>query len=115
MNVETTSSAGPRGGTDLNQVTIWATLTDDTPRTITALLNDPRTDDDTHRPTPAQDTISHSGPGPITPVTADKAASGELVMTDWTSARQQRLPGPRPLTVVTHSLAMSAGRHSWRA
>jgi DNA invertase Pin-like site-specific DNA recombinase len=35
---------------DDNQVTIWATITADTPRTITALLNDPRTDDDTGQP-----------------------------------------------------------------
>ena len=37
---------------DMDQVTIWATLTEDTPRTIAALLEDPRTDDDTAaRPT----------------------------------------------------------------
>jgi len=32
---------------DTDQVTIWATLTEDTPRTIAALLEDPRTDNDT--------------------------------------------------------------------
>ena len=38
---------------DMDQVTIWATLTEDTPRTIAALLEDPRTDDDTAaHPTP---------------------------------------------------------------
>ena len=31
---------------DQHQVTIWATLTSDTPRTTTALLDDPRTDPD---------------------------------------------------------------------
>ena len=40
-------------GTDQHQATIWATLTDDTPRTITALLADPRTDSDT-QPAPRQ-------------------------------------------------------------
>jgi site-specific DNA recombinase len=58
---------------DTNQVTIRAVLTEDTPGTIAALLNDPRTDDDTgHQPappasqTPAQDTVSQLGRG--TPV-----------------------------------------------
>jgi DNA invertase Pin-like site-specific DNA recombinase len=38
---------------DMNQVTIWATLTEDTPRTIAALLEDPRTGNDTAaRPAP---------------------------------------------------------------
>ncbi len=56
---------------DMNQVTIWATLTDNTPGTIAALLNDPRTDDDT--PAPARNgTVSHLGSGPIAPGTADK-------------------------------------------
>jgi hypothetical protein len=31
----------------MKQVTIWATITDDTPGTIAALLDDPRTDSDT--------------------------------------------------------------------
>jgi hypothetical protein len=35
---------------DMHQVTIWATLTDDTPRTVSALLTDPRTDSDTRPP-----------------------------------------------------------------
>ena len=50
---------------DTDQVTIWATLTSDTPRTIDALINDPRTDDGTGQPatpsnsqTPAQAPIS---------------------------------------------------------
>jgi hypothetical protein len=30
----------------MKQATIWATITDDTPRTIAALLDDPRTDSD---------------------------------------------------------------------
>jgi hypothetical protein len=58
---------------DTDQVTIWATLTGDAPRTIDALLNDPRTDDDTGQPatppngqTPAQAPISQLGQG--TPV-----------------------------------------------
>jgi hypothetical protein len=55
---------------DQDQVTIWASLTDDTPRTIAALLQDPRTDSDTDPATPAQDTFSHSAPAPIAPVTA---------------------------------------------
>ncbi len=37
---------------DMHQVTSWATLTDDTPGTITALLADPRTDSDTGTPAP---------------------------------------------------------------
>jgi hypothetical protein len=41
---------------DMDQVTIRASITEDTPRTIAALLADPRTDDDTsHAP----------GPGPV--------------------------------------------------
>jgi site-specific DNA recombinase len=49
-----------------HQVTIRASLTQDTPRTIAALLADPRTDDDTwHGPTPPARTtpapVSHSG------------------------------------------------------
>jgi hypothetical protein len=46
---------------DKNQVTIWATLTDNAPRTITALLTDPRTDSDTGTATPARTrfTIQH--------------------------------------------------------
>jgi hypothetical protein len=31
----------------MKQATIWATITDDTPGTIAALLTDPRTDNDT--------------------------------------------------------------------
>jgi hypothetical protein len=58
---------------DMDQVTIRASITEDTPRTIAALLNDPRTDDDTsHTPTtgpaPCLAAVSHSGPGPITDV-----------------------------------------------
>jgi site-specific DNA recombinase len=57
---------------DDHQVTIRASLTEDTPRTIAALLADPRTDDDTWHPTPAPGNtapppaISQSGQG--TPV-----------------------------------------------
>jgi site-specific DNA recombinase len=58
---------------DTDQVTIWATITADTPRTIAALLNDPRTNDDTSQhptppasETPAQAPISQLGRG--TPV-----------------------------------------------
>jgi hypothetical protein len=41
-------------------------LTDDTPpRTINALLTDPRTDSDTGSPAPGQDTIYHSAPAPV--------------------------------------------------
>jgi hypothetical protein len=50
---------------DMHQVTIWATLTSDTPRTITAPLTDPRTDSDTSTPTPGQDPGYHSAPAPI--------------------------------------------------
>ena len=55
-----------------HQVTIRASLTQDTPRTIAALLTDPRTDDDTWHgtppasTTPAPATVSHLGQG--TPV-----------------------------------------------
>jgi DNA invertase Pin-like site-specific DNA recombinase len=38
---------------DDDQVTVWATITSDTPRTVAALLNDPRTDDDTGQPATA--------------------------------------------------------------
>jgi site-specific DNA recombinase len=54
---------------DQDQITIWASLTPDTPRTITALLSDPRTDSDTDPATPARDTFSHSAPAPIATVT----------------------------------------------
>jgi site-specific DNA recombinase len=37
---------------DQHQVTIWATITPATPATITALIDDPRTDHDTHPGTP---------------------------------------------------------------
>ncbi len=47
---------------DQDQVTLWATITSDTPRTIAALLDDPRTDSDTHT---APATVSHSAPAPI--------------------------------------------------
>ena len=46
----------------MHQVTIWATLTDDTPRTITALLTDPRTDSDTGTTTPEPTSFYHSAP-----------------------------------------------------
>jgi hypothetical protein len=52
----------------MDQVTIRAVLTQDTPGIIAALLTDPRTDDDTgsqptptDSKTPAQDTGSHFG------------------------------------------------------
>jgi hypothetical protein len=49
-----------------HQVTIRATLTDDTPRTIAALLADPRTDDDSPAgPAPSHDAMSHLGTAPI--------------------------------------------------
>jgi hypothetical protein len=58
---------------DTNQVTIRATLTGDTPGIIAALINDPRTDNDTSQPatppagqTPAQAPVSQLGQG--TPV-----------------------------------------------
>ncbi|MGH3193925.1 MAG: recombinase family protein [Streptosporangiaceae bacterium] len=52
---------------DKNQVTIWATITEDTPRTIAALLADPRTDSDTGTGTgtSGQDEFYHSVPTPI--------------------------------------------------
>ena len=62
---------------DMDQVTIRAVLTQDTPAIIAALLNDPRTDDDTSSQhptppaskTPAQDTVSHFGRAiPIPPI-----------------------------------------------
>ena len=51
----------------MDQVTIWASLTEDTPRTIAALLTDPRTDDDTG-PAPATSPAPwvHSGSRPMT-------------------------------------------------
>lgn len=49
---------------DMHQVTIWASLTDDTPRTIAALLDDPRRDSDTGTAIPGQDTFYHSAPAP---------------------------------------------------
>jgi hypothetical protein len=50
---------------DDHQVTIRATLTTDTPRTIAALLDDPRTDDDTPADPPTRtDAFSHSGYAP---------------------------------------------------
>jgi len=50
---------------DMHQVTIRASLTQDTPRTITALLTDPRTDHDTwhHAASPAADDIRAGGTG----------------------------------------------------
>jgi hypothetical protein len=61
---------------DTNQVTIRAVLTEDTPGIIAALLNDPRTDNDTSQhptppadQTPAQDTVSQLGRGtPVHPI-----------------------------------------------
>jgi hypothetical protein len=50
---------------DQDQITIWATITGDTPRTIDTLLADPRTDSDTCPATPDQDAVYHSAPGPI--------------------------------------------------
>jgi hypothetical protein len=53
----------------MDQVTIRAVLTQDTPRIIAALLADPRTDDTSQHPTtpasktPAQDPISRFGRG----------------------------------------------------
>jgi len=48
----------------MNQVTIWTTLTDNTPGTIAALLDDLRTDDD--MPAPASSgAVSHSGSAPL--------------------------------------------------
>src|ERR1039457_6757578 len=38
---------------DADQVTVWATITSDTPRPVAALLNDPRTDDDPGQPATA--------------------------------------------------------------
>ena len=56
--------------TTTNQVTIRATLTTDTPRTIAALLADPRTDDDSPaKPATSQDAMSHLGSAPIGMVT----------------------------------------------
>jgi hypothetical protein len=55
---------------DTDQVTVWATITNDTPRTIAALLDDPRTDHDTWHgiapspdADPAQPAISELGQG----------------------------------------------------
>ena len=54
---------------EMDQVTIWASLTEDTPRTVAALLADPRTDDDTGPAAtadPARHLAAvHSGPGPM--------------------------------------------------
>lgn len=52
---------------DQDQVTIWASLTDDTPCTIAALLDDPRTDSDTGpAATPAPAAFYHSASAPYT-------------------------------------------------
>jgi len=61
---------------DTDQVTIWATLTEDTPRTIAALINDPRTDSGTDNPTPGQDTFYRSAPSPIAGVTIHDDPNG---------------------------------------
>ena len=50
---------------ELNQVTIWASITEDTPRTVDALQDDPRTNSDTGSATPAQHTVYHSASAPI--------------------------------------------------
>jgi hypothetical protein len=47
---------------DMHQVTIRASLTSDTPRTITALLTDPRTDGDISRIPAGQDPVYHQHP-----------------------------------------------------
>jgi len=69
----------------MHQVTIWATLTSDTPRTITALLDDPRTDSDTSSPAPGQDPIYHSVPAPMRGVTIRNDPPGRrgLVRRGW--------------------------------
>jgi len=76
-----------------HQVTIRASLTQDTPRTIAALLTDPRTDDDTWHgtppasTTPAPATVSHLGQG--TPV-AQNLRGGQILR-----AFGARVPGGR--------------------
>ena len=50
---------------DMHQVTIRASLTSDTPRTITALIDDPRTDGDISIITAGQDPAYHSAPAPM--------------------------------------------------
>lgn len=59
----------------MDQITIWAGLAEDTPRTIAALLADPRTDDDTGPATPATSPAPsvHSGPASIDPTALPEA------------------------------------------
>ncbi len=71
---------------DKNQITIWATLTDNTPRTITALLDDPRTDSDTGTPTTGQDTFYHSASAPIAGISIhDDGIAGAASGRRWPS------------------------------
>jgi site-specific DNA recombinase len=67
---------------DTNQITIWATLTEDTPRTIAALLEDPRTGNDTAARTapPAPAAVSQLERTPMTVVTIHGHARPPLVM-----------------------------------
>jgi hypothetical protein len=96
---------------DMNQVTIWATITDDTPRTIAALLTDPRTDDDTgHAPA----AVSHSGPGPIVPrihrrarINRNKSVhypTSERIRREWGYWDELRRP-------AEHDGTLGAGEH----
>ena len=93
---------------DQDQVTIWASLTGDTPRTIAALLGDPRTDSDTGTTTPAQDGFSHSAPAPMAPVTIhangtyredrdDQGRGGRGARADGARGDPRRRRGPGPV------------------
>ena len=69
-----------------NQVTIRATLTHDTPRTIAALLADPRTDDDSPAdPATSTNAMSHLGSAPMAGISAhdDPPARRGRLPRDW--------------------------------
>ena len=83
-----------------HQVTIRASLTEDTPRTIAALLADPRTDDDTWHGTPsptsntpAPATVSQLGQG--TPVAQTLRGSRILSVDGTRVAGGEGVVGPR--------------------
>ena len=76
-----------------HQVTIHATLTSDTPRTIAALLGDPRTDDDSPAdPATSTDTFSHLGPFPLRTATIHTPAARCQVLLGLATVHAADLP-----------------------
>ena len=70
---------------DDDQVTIRAALTADTPRTVAALLTDPRTDDDSPAdPATSNNAMSHLGSAPNPRVT---------IHNDWHRKNAARIAG----------------------